>query len=166
MTSLNHSRRVRLNVWLLKLSRRWLRVALVLIGLFAGLPWVAPTLMHFGITGPAHVLYFVYGPFCHQFAFRSFFLFGAQPDYPRAISGTTLTPYEDYISNSPEFRQALTNWVGRPESYFDSVDQFDPYLWTFDLQFASKDFFGTPQMGYSWRSRAISRSIRRCSSAV
>lgn len=148
MTSLNRSGRVRLNVWLLKLSRRWLRVALVLIGLFAGLPWVAPTLMHLGFTGPAHVMYFVYGPFCHQYAFRSFFLFGDQPDYPREISGTTLTPYEDYISNSPEFRQALANWVGRPESYFDSVDQFDPYLWTFDLQFASKDFFGSPQMGY------------------
>ena len=148
MASHNRSRRIRLNIWLLKLSRKWLRVALVLIGLYAGLPWGAPTLMHFGITGPAHLLYFVYGPFCHQFAFRSFFLFGDQPDYPRAISGTTLTPYEDYISNSPEFRLALTNWVGRPESYFDNVDQFDPYLWTFDLQFASKDFFGDPRMGY------------------
>lgn len=148
MASLNRSRRVRLNVWVLKLSRRWLRVALVLIGLYAGLPWVAPTLMHLGITGPAHALYFVYGPFCHQFAFRSFFLFGDQTEYPRAISGTTLAPYEDYISNSPEFSQALTNWVGRPESFFDTVDQFDPYLWTFDLQFASKDFFGDPRMGY------------------
>lgn len=148
MITTNRSRRVRLNIGLLKLTRHWLKVALVLIGLFAGLPWVAPTLMHFGITGPAHALYFVYGPFCHQFAFRSFFLFGDQPDYPRAISGTTLTPYETYISESPEFRQALSNWVGRPESYFQSVDQFDPYLWTFDLQFASKDFFGTPQMGY------------------
>lgn len=149
MTSPNRSRRVRLNVWLLKLSRHWLRVALTLIGLYAGLPWAAPTLMHFGITGPAHVLYFAYGPFCHQFAFRSFFLFGDQPAYPRAISGTPLTPYEEYIMNSPEFRQALSNWVGQPgRSTFDTVDQFDPYLWTYDIQFASKDFFGDPRMGY------------------
>lgn len=149
MTTPNRSRRVRLNVWLLRLSRNWLKVALTLIGIYAALPWVAPTLMHFGITGPAHALYFVYGPFCHQFAFRSFFLFGEQSAYPRAISGTPLTPYETYISDSPEFRQALTNWVGQPgRSTFANVDQFDPYLWTYDLQFASKDFFGDPRMGY------------------
>lgn len=143
------SRRLRLNLWLLRLTRHWLRVALILLGLFAGLPWAAPTLMHVGLEGPAHLLYFAYGPFCHQFAFRSFFLFGEQVDYPRAISGTTLTPYETYIANSPEFKQALSNWVGIPgRSYFQSVAQFDPYVWSFDLQFASKDFFGDPRMGY------------------
>lgn len=141
--------RLRLNIWLLKVSRRWLRVALVLIGLYAGLPWVAPTLMHFGLEGPAHLLYFAYGPFCHQFAFRSFFLYGEQPEYPRAISGTTLTPYEDYISRSPEFDRALGNWVGQPgRSFFQTVEEFDPYRWTYELQFASKDFFGDPRMGY------------------
>jgi len=140
--------RIRLNVWLLKLSRHWLRVALLIIGLYAGLPWVAPTLMHFGLDEPAHVIYFLYGPFCHQFAFRSFFLFGEQADYPRAISGTTQIPYETAIANSPEFKQALSNYVGRPGSTFPSVDQFDPYVWSFELQFASKDFFGDPQMGY------------------
>jgi uncharacterized membrane protein len=145
----SRSRGVRLNLWVLKLSRNWLRVALVLIGLYAGLPWAAPTLMHFGLEGPAHLVYFVYGPFCHQFAFRSFFLFGEQPEYPRAISGTTLKPYESYIADSPQFKQALSNWVGIPNrSFFQSVNDFDPYVWSFDLQFASKDFFGDPQMGY------------------
>ncbi len=150
-TELTGSKRraLRLNIWLLKLSRHWLRVALIIIGIYATLPWVAPTLMHFGLTEPAHVLYFMYGPFCHQFAFRSFFLYGDQIAYPRAISGTTLTPYETYVMQSPEFDQALSNWVGQPgRSTFQSVDQFDPYLWTYDLQFASKDFFGDPQMGY------------------
>lgn len=142
-------RALRLNVWLLKLSRNWLKVALALIGIYAVLPWVAPTLMRVGLTGPAHALYFVYGPFCHQFAFRSFFLYGDQPAYPRAISGTSLTPYETYVAQSPEFDQALSNWVGQPgRSTFATVDEFDPYLWTYDLQFASKDFFGDPRMGY------------------
>ncbi len=140
---------LRLNVALLRLSRHWLRVALFLLGIYVTLPWVAPTLMHFGLDGPAHVIYFAYGPFCHQFAFRSFFLFGEQSAYPRAISGTTLKPYEDYIMNSPEFKQALSNWVGRPGlSYFQSINDFDPYVWSPDLEFASKDFFGDPQMGY------------------
>ncbi|MEP7292353.1 MAG: DUF2085 domain-containing protein [Chloroflexota bacterium] len=143
------SKRLRLNFWLLKLSRRWLTVALTIIGIFAALPWVAPTLMHFGLEGPAHLLYFAYGPFCHQFAFRSYFLFGEQPAYPRAISGTTLTPYESYIANSQEFDQALSNWIGQPgRSMFQTIDEFDPTVLSYELQFASKDFFGDPQMGY------------------
>src|SRR5690606_26317929 len=78
-----------------------------------------------------------------------FFLYGEQPAYPRAVSGTALTPYEAYVSQSPEFKQALSNWVGIPGySTFETVDQFDPYLWTYDLQFGSKDFFGDPRMGY------------------
>ncbi len=145
----NRTRRLRLNIWLLRLSRHWLRVALILLGLYSGLPWVAPTLMQLGLEGPAHLVYFAYGPFCHQFAFRSFFLFGEQPEYPRAVSGTSLTPYESYIASSPEFKQALANWIGQPgRSYFQSVEQFDPYVWSFELQFASKDFFGDPRMGY------------------
>lgn len=140
---------LRLNLGLLRLSRRWLTVALTLIGIYSALPWVAPTLMHFGISGPAHLLYFAYGPFCHQFAFRSFFIFGEQAAYPRAISGTSLTPYERYIAESPEFKQALTNWVGQPgRSQYATVDDVDPYVFSYDLQFASKDFFGDPQMGY------------------
>lgn len=139
---------LRVNLWLLALSRHWLRTALIVLGIYITLPWVAPTLMHFGITGPARVVYFIYGPFCHQFAFRSFFLYGEQPIYPRSIANTPYTPYEDYIDNSPEFDDALKNWVGRPQSRFATVEEFEPYTWSFDLQFASKDFFGTPEMGY------------------
>ncbi|MBK8021330.1 MAG: DUF2085 domain-containing protein [Chloroflexi bacterium] len=139
---------VRLNLWLLSFTHHWLRIALIVLGIYASLPWVAPTLMHFGITGPARVLYFVYGPFCHQFAFRSFFVFGDQPAYPRAIAGTSLTPYEAYVDDSPAFDEALKNWIGRPSSRSSSLETFDPSEWTFELQFASKDFFGTPEMGY------------------
>ncbi len=140
---------VRLNRWVLQLSRHWLRAALVVIGLYAALPWVAPVLMAAGVTAPARVLYFVYGPFCHQFAFRSFFLFGEQSAYPRAIAGSELASYEDYITDSPEFDAALLNWVGRPgQSRFATVEDFDPALWSFDMQFASKDFFGSSRMGY------------------
>ncbi len=143
------TQRIRLNQFVLRLSRRWLTIALTLIGIYAALPWVAPTLMHFGLTGPAHLLYFAYGPFCHQFAFRSFFLFGEQAAYPRSITGTALTPYEEYIANSAQFDQALANWVGQPgRSMFATVEDFDPYPLSYDLQFASKDFFGDPQMGY------------------
>lgn len=139
---------VRLNVGLLRFSRNWLRIFLIGFGLFAALPWVPPVLMQLGLPGPARALYFAYGPFCHQFAFRSFFLFGEQIAYPRALADSGLQPYEGYIDDSAAFDEALKNWVGRPTSRFSTVEAFDPYTWSFDLQFASRDFFGSPQMGY------------------
>src|SRR5258708_1914752 len=77
---------VRVNRWALGLSRRWLTVLLLVITLYVGLPFVAPTLMHFGLTGPASFLYTAYSPLCHQLAFRSLFLFGQQPVYPRTAA--------------------------------------------------------------------------------
>jgi len=47
----------------------------------AALPWLAPVLMQVGATGPARGIYFVYGFLCHQYANRSFFLFGSNVMY-------------------------------------------------------------------------------------
>src|SRR5687767_11778804 len=76
--------------------RNWLIAALTFVGLYATLPFVAPSLMKLGLTGPANVLYTMYSPMCHQFAFRSIFLFGEQTFYPRENVGTDLQPYEYY----------------------------------------------------------------------
>ncbi len=63
------------------IAQHWLLlVTLFLLG-FAGLPFLAPVLMHYGYTGPAELIYRVYSLTCHQLAHRSFFLFGAQPAY-------------------------------------------------------------------------------------
>ena len=74
-------------------SRHWLAAFSLVILLYAGLPFMAPTLMKVGATGPARVIYTLYSPFCHQFAFRSFFLFGPQAAYPRELAGTDLVSY-------------------------------------------------------------------------
>jgi len=74
-------------------SRHWLAAFSLVILLYAGLPFMAPTLMKVGATGPARVIYTLYSPFCHQFAFRSFFLFGPQAVYPRELAGTDLVSY-------------------------------------------------------------------------
>jgi hypothetical protein len=52
--------------------------------IYVGLPFLAPTLMKVGAETPANIIYRVYKPLCHQFGFRSFFLFGEQPFYPLA----------------------------------------------------------------------------------
>ena len=50
---------------------------------------LAPTFMKVGLETPAKVIYKIYSPLCHQLAFRSFFMFGEQPYYPRELAGMT-----------------------------------------------------------------------------
>jgi uncharacterized membrane protein len=68
-------------------SRHYLAVINAFMLLYFGLPILAPALMNAGATLPANVLYTVYKPLCHQFGFRSFFLFGEQAYYPLAEAG-------------------------------------------------------------------------------
>jgi uncharacterized membrane protein len=55
--------------------------------LYLFLAVLAPIFMKVGWNRPAKVIYKVYSPLCHQLAFRSFFLFGEQPYYPRELAG-------------------------------------------------------------------------------
>jgi uncharacterized membrane protein len=66
------------------LSKHWLALANLFITLYLSLPFAAPVFMKVGWTGPARTIYAVYKPLCHQLAFRSWFLFGEEPVYPRA----------------------------------------------------------------------------------
>ena len=69
------------------ISRHYLAVLNLFMLLYFGLPILAPVLMKAGATLPANVLYTIYKPLCHQFGFRSFFLFGEQPYYPLKEAG-------------------------------------------------------------------------------
>lgn len=74
----------RFSYWI---ANHWLALVMLLVLLYVGLPFLAPVLMKSGAATPAKVIYTVYSPLCHQLGFRSFFLFGEQPYYPRAIAG-------------------------------------------------------------------------------
>lgn len=65
-------------------AKHWLAVFNVVVLLYVGLPFVAPVLMAAGASGPAQVIYKLYYPLCHQYAFRSWWLFGEKPVYSRA----------------------------------------------------------------------------------
>lgn len=69
------------------LSKHYLALLNLFMLLYAGLPFLAPTLMKAGITIPARVIYTIYSPLCHQFGFRSWFLFGEQAYYPLKEAG-------------------------------------------------------------------------------
>ena len=75
------SRADRMMAWF---SRHYLAVINFFILLYFGLPFLAPVLMKAGAPLPANVIYTLYKPLCHQFGFRSFFLFGEQVYYPLA----------------------------------------------------------------------------------
>jgi uncharacterized membrane protein len=71
------------------IAKRYLIVLNLFMLLYVGLPTLAPVLMKAGATLPARVLYRMYSPLCHQFGFRSFFLFGEQAYYPLAEADIT-----------------------------------------------------------------------------
>ena len=90
----------RISYWI---SRHYLAVINLLIFIYLGLPFLAPTLMKSGNEQIAKVIYSGYSIMCHQLAFRSMFLFGEQLVYPRAAAGVNnLITYEQATGNNPE----------------------------------------------------------------
>jgi uncharacterized membrane protein len=114
------------------LSRHWIVFALAFLFLYTGLSLLAPVFMKAGMEGPANVLYKVYSPMCHQFAFRSWFFFGDQMAYPRAEADSSLTSFEEAIQASGD----------------DHFGAIDLYTWSADLQLRARAFRGNEQMGY------------------
>jgi uncharacterized membrane protein len=75
-------------------SYHYLAILNLIMLLYVGLPFLAPILMKGGATAPARVLYILYSPLCHQFGFRSFFLFGEQAYYPLKEAGLDVVDFE------------------------------------------------------------------------
>lgn len=100
-------------------SRHYLALFNLFILIYVGLPFLAPVLMSAGAAGPARLIYRSYSMVCHQLAFRSFFLFGEQPVYPRQSAEVTgLVPYEQATSlsgsSTADELLAARNYVGDP----------------------------------------------------
>jgi len=105
--------------FLLWFSKHWLAVFNLVVALYVGLPFLAPTFMHFGMVTPARVIYKAYSLTCHQLAFRSWFLYGEQPAYPRAAA---------HVAGLKTYGEAT------------GLDEND--LWQ------ARRFIGNPQVGY------------------
>lgn len=104
------------------ISRHYLALVNTLMFLYFGLAIFAPVLMKAGATLPANVLYTMYKPLCHQFGFRSFFLFGEQPYYPLAEAGVPhvhtfeeVTGFEDLHNPAAVSRLQARQFVGNEE---------------------------------------------------
>lgn len=93
----------RIVLWI---TRHWLALFNIAIFTYLVVPFLAPIFMHLGLTGPAHVLYLVYRPACHQLPDRSYFLFGEQPVYvlqeleaANVLEGTGILERRNYIGD-------------------------------------------------------------------
>jgi uncharacterized membrane protein len=119
------------NLFVLRLARNWLKVVLTVLTIYVSLPFIAPTLMYLGLEAPARLIYTVYTPFCHQLPFRTIFLYGEQPMYPRFnVPDTGLTPFETYAGDL---------------SHFSGIDV---YGFDIDVLNSGRSFYGNEQMGY------------------
>lgn len=125
---------LRANMWTLRIARNWLRIVLTILSIYVALPIIAPTLMYIGAEGPARTIYTLYSPFCHQFGFRSIFLYGEQPFYPREAAGSGFTSFEAFADDLPLF------------SEFDLYTDLDTV--TLPMLRALREFVGNEEMGY------------------
>lgn len=104
-------------------SRHYDLVISLLVLIYVGLPVIAPFLMKAGMETPAMLIYRGYSLTCHQLAYRSFFLFGEQPVYPRE-------------SANVQGMQAFSQATGLSEGSTD------------EELLAARWFLGNPQVGY------------------
>jgi uncharacterized membrane protein len=95
------------------ISRNYLWILNLIIFLYVGLPFAAPVFMKAGIAQPARAIYLIYSPLCHELGFRSWFLFGEQPYYPRESAGIEgVTSFEEATNIDGSDLLAARNFVG------------------------------------------------------
>ncbi|MFN2112744.1 MAG: DUF2085 domain-containing protein [Anaerolineales bacterium] len=100
----------RLFYWL---SRRYMLVFNSLAFIYVGLAFLAPILLANGNTLTSNVIYTIYGRLCHQLSYRSWFLFGEQPAYPRANANVQgLDTYEQATGLDPQDLEAAIEFRG------------------------------------------------------
>jgi uncharacterized membrane protein len=130
---------VALNRIVLSFTRHWAVYLTALVLLYVGLPFGGAFAMHLGYTRLGDIVHRIYSPVCHQFAFRSWYLFGDQPVYPRERAGLDMGTFEEYAGQEP---------------YFDGID-----VHTLDnrLVFAAKGFRGSERMG--WKVPLCQRDV-------
>jgi uncharacterized membrane protein len=115
------------------LSLHWVRLFLVLYGLWVFVPFFAPLFMHLGWTGAGKAIYFIYSFFCHQLPERSFFLFGEKTMYSlkeiQAAWQNTTNPMilRQFVGN--ETMGWKIAWSDRMISFYTSVWFFAAGWW-------------------------------------
>ncbi len=138
------------------ISKHFLTGFVIFLGLYVGLPFLAPVLMKVGWTGPATLLYKAYSVTCHQLAFRSWFLFGEQPAYPRAAAGVPgLRTFGEVTGLDENDLWAARRFIGNEQmGYKVAFCERDVAIWgaffLFGLVYWLRKRRGRPIRGLKW----------------
>jgi uncharacterized membrane protein len=98
-------------------GNHYLHLIVGLLFLFTSLSVLAPVFMMLGWILPARIIYWIYGFFCHQLPFRSWFLFGFQPFYPLADAGLLkYVSFEEFFHPVSMDFELLSGLVGNPSA--------------------------------------------------
>lgn len=110
------------------MSRHYLFVLNIFLLMYAGLPWIAPVFVNAGYPQLARPIYSFYSATCHQLAFRSWFLFGDQPAYPREAADVEgwLT-YGEATGKSEENLWEARNYKGELDEHGHEVGYKVPF---------------------------------------
>ena len=96
--------------------RNYILVLVLFLFLYVFGAILAPIFMHSGLEIPAKLLYGFYSTTCHQFAYRSWFLFGEQAYYPRSIAGVPgYQTYQASTSLDPQDQFAAREFLGNED---------------------------------------------------
>ncbi|MFH2102916.1 MAG: glutaredoxin family protein [Chloroflexota bacterium] len=109
----------RLSYWI---TRHYLAIFIVFLLLYVGTPFLAPVFRRAGWEEPANLVYKLYKPLCHQWGFRSWFLFGEQAYYPHAAAQIPDVLTFEEVSNITDY-----NDPSRMDARWYQGDEFVGY---------------------------------------
>lgn len=112
------------------LKHHWIIPLSVLLGIYVGLPFLAPLFKHFGADWAGNSVYFIYSFLCHQLPERSFFLFGTKFTYSLA----EIQNAWQNTNNPAILRQFIGNpTMGWKLAWSDRMVAMFTSLWLFGL---------------------------------
>ncbi len=117
------------------IRRYWILPLSLGLGIYLGLPVLAPVFMHAGLAGDAKFIYLIYSWMCHQLPERSFFLYGPQLTYSLAeiqkawINTANPAVLRQFIGN-PQLGWKVA-WSDRMISMYGGIFLFGLIWWPF-----------------------------------
>jgi uncharacterized membrane protein len=128
------------------LRRYWIIPLSLALGMYIGLPFLAPVFMHIGWMSSAKIIYFIYSWLCHQLPERSYFLFGSRFTYSLPEIQTawknTINPaiLRQFIGN-PQIGWKVA-WSDRMISMYVGLFVFGLVWWPFRRRIKSLPWWG------------------------
>ena len=137
---------VAIDRFFLQASRHWMMAVGFLLGIYVGLPFLAPVFMHLGWTGAGNAIYTLYSTQCHQLPERSFFLFGPRGMYSlktiQAVFADTNDPFilRRFVGNASLGWKVA--WSDRMVSMYTSTLLFASLWWPWRKRIKALPWWG------------------------